>query len=332
MPILYIEVLKQCNLRCVMCGYPTDYPTRGKRLDTEQLKTILRDSLELDCKVVSFGGGEPFLRKDIETLIEYCGQLGLSLHINSNGTRFDDQSIGRLADADHLHLAFSLDHCIPALNDAIRGAGVFDSVKASVAGFLKLAPAVELTLNCVVGAHNLGTLDATVDMAASWGLRGIKFLPLHTNLGHNWKEEDLPENMAGKQDIAGRLGDELERAWTRAQALGLQTSSRAFLRGVPDYLNGTLDFPCYAGHLYGNIDPYGMLFPCYDYMGSLNVIERGLVDAWHSDEMQQLRDKVRHCKTPCWNSGNAEPSLRMDLKSTLRDPRQLVSDLEFYLL
>ncbi len=332
MPILYVEVIKRCNLRCVMCAYPTDYPGSGERMDTAAIERLLRESLDLSCRIVSFGGGEPFLRKDMPRLIDQCGDLGLNLHINTNSTRVDARMARRLAAADHLHLALSLDHCDPAANDAIRGVGVYAAVRDAAAALRRHAPAVELSLNMVVGPHNLGTLERTVDMAASWGLAGIKFLPLHSNLGHRHKDDPLPESMRGALDLAPVLGAELLQAADRARSLGLSTSSLAFLRRVPDYLQGTLHFPCYAGFLYGNVDPFGQLFPCYDHTEPLSVLDGGLVAAWQSEAMNRMRDRVRNCATPCWNSGNAEPSLRMDPATSLADPTQLMIDLEQYLL
>lgn len=332
MPILYIEVIKRCNLRCVMCGYPTDYPGTGKRLDTAAMERVLRDSLELGCRIVSFGGGEPFLRSDMCQLVSLCAELGLGLHINTNGTRIDARVARQLAGAEHLHLALSLDHCDAEANDRVRGAGVFAAVRDAAGHLRQQAPEVNLSLNVVVGAHNLGTLARTVDLAARWGLGGVKFLPLHDNLGHRWKEGGVPEEMRGSADLPTALGEELLRGAERAHALGLQTSSRGFLERVPDYLNGTLHFPCYAGFLYGNIDPFGQMFPCYDHTEPLSVLDHGLVAAWRSPAMDRMRQRVRSCATPCWNSGNAEPSLRMDPLTTLADPAQLLTDLEQYLL
>ncbi len=332
MPILYVEVIKRCNLRCIMCGYPTDYPSRGKRMDTMAMERLLRQATELSCRIVSFGGGEPFLRPDMPRLIDVCGELDLGLHINTNGTRIDAALAQQLAPATHLHLALSLDHCDAEPNDAIRGIGVHRAVREAAATLREHAPAVQLSLNVVVGAHNVGSLERTVDLAASWGLGGIKFLPLHSNLGHRYKDDAIPEAMRGPDDLPRALGEELLHAASRARSLGLATSSLAFLQRVPDYLEGTLHFPCYAGFLYGNIDPFGQLFPCYDHTEPLSVLDQGLVAAWRSEAMNRMRDRVINCATPCWNSGNAEPSLRMDPATSLADPAQLMIDLEQYLL
>ena len=191
-------------------------------------------------------------------------------------------------------------------------------------------PSVQLGLNCLLGAHITESLDRMVDLAADWGVSCLKLLPIHINLQHSWKG-DIPPNLLLTPDHADALADQLDAAWHRARALGLYTSSRAFLQATPAYLRGELTFPCYAGYAYGNVDPYGNIFPCYDHRVPLNIRDRGLIGAWRSDAMQQMRGRVRTCSNPCWNSGNAEPSLRMDLARVLRDPRQIVADLEFLL-
>ncbi len=328
MPLLYMEVIKACNLRCKMCGYPSAYPGRGKRLSTAEIERIVTDATsELGTQVVSYGGGEPFLRRDIVELIAIAEGNGATVHINTNGTQIDAAMCDRLADSRGPHIALSLDHAEPSRNDAIRGEGVFAAVEQAARLLRERVPQATVGLNCVVGPHNLGQIDALVDLASRWRLAAIKFLPLHSNLQHAWMDGLAAEFTT---DAAGApaLGAAVEAARIRARALGLSTSSRAFVRGIAPYLEGKLHFDCYAGYLYGNVDPFGMLFPCYDHAEPLDIREVGIVAAWRGETMQRMRERVRGCANPCWNSGNAEPSLRMDAGAVLGDPLQIIDDLE----
>ena len=327
MPLLYVEVIKRCNLRCQMCAFPSHYPDRGVLLSTDELLQIMRDARELQTRIVSFGGGEPMLRDDILELVQAARENGQALHINTNGTRIDEAVARRLSRADHLHLALSLDHIDAGPNDAIRGRGVRASVQRANDLLRAFAPAVRRSMNVTVGAHSLGSLERTVERAFEWGMVGVKFQPVHHNLGHRYGPGDTPQEMAVTPATARQLGDEVRAAALVAKDLGMATSSDAYVDGMQPYWRGQAQLKCYAGYLYGNIDPYGFLGPCYDHMQPLNVREIGIVAAWRSERMQRMRAAVRGCSNVCWNNGNAEPSLRMSARKVLAQPDQLFRDI-----
>ncbi len=330
MPLLYIEVIKACNLRCRMCGFPGHYPGAGPILTTEQLRTIIADSKQLRTRIVSLGGGEPFLRRDIFDLVDFVATNGQSLHINTNGTRIDDAAAQRLATAGHLHLSLSLDHVDAAANDAIRGDGVWQAVHDANQRLRSQAPTVTRSLNVVVGQHSLGSLRETVRLARAWGVAAIKFQPLHRNLAHRFLPADAARDLDLADDAIDRLAEEALDAREYAVDSGLGTSSAAFVSGFARFWRGRPALDCYAGHVYGNIDPWGQLLPCYDHAEPLDVRTLGLVRAWHSAAMASMRERVRGCENVCWNSGNVEPSLRMVARHHLADPGQLLTDLSLF--
>ena len=111
MPLLYLEVTRECNLSCTMCGFPAGYPGSGEPLTTAEIRTILDAAVhQLRTQVVSFGGGEPFLRADLPDLIDHADRLGLSVHVNTNGTLVDARCADRLARCGKLAIFVSLDH------------------------------------------------------------------------------------------------------------------------------------------------------------------------------------------------------------------------------
>ncbi len=332
MPLLYIELLRRCNLRCVTCGFSSDYPDDGPEMTTEQVQCILRESLKLHTKIVSFGGGEPFLRGDLPELIETCENLGLAAHVNTNGTCISDETVARLAEFRRLALVFSLDHPNPEQNDFLRGSGVFEKVRDVVAKLKDRAPAVHLGLNCVVSHGNVHAMEDMVHLAARWSVDSVKFTPFHDNLNHRWRTFSELDSLRLSPTDLPALARQVERIPELARRFGLMTNSRAFLEGMLEFAAGRVpELPCYAGYMYGNIDPYGRLFPCYDHREPLNVLDLGLVASWRSPAMEQMRTRVRSCTSRCWNTGNAEPSIRLHPATFVLNPGQAWEDLRFYL-
>ena len=177
LPILYVEVTRACNLRCRYCGFSTDYPGRGRELDTSELCRLLDEAHVLGTRIVSFGGGEPFLRRDLPDVLAHAAGLGLAVHVDTNGTLVDHRLARMLARLPRVVLALSLDHPDPGGNDAVRGAGTHAAVASALACLHALAPDVGTSLNCVVGKHNQGRLEGLVALAAHWGVDSVKFSP-----------------------------------------------------------------------------------------------------------------------------------------------------------
>lgn len=332
MPLLYMELTQACNLSCAHCGYQSYLPEiKRELLETNEIVAIMDESRKLKTRIVSFGGGEPFLRDDIFELILEARKLGLAVHINSNGRLLNEERVRRFANVDGLCLVLSLDHSEPSANDRIRGEGTYEAVASAVARVKRLATQVRIGLNCVISPANVGSLPSMVELAADWGVDSVHFTPAHANLNHHWKPSGLKREFVLTQDHAIGLKRELLLVLQTASRLGTATGSTAYLEAIPTLLEGGSLPPCYAGYIYGNIDPYGNLFPCYDHIEALNVRDGGLLKAWRSPEMQRMRRQVRDCSHPCWNTGNAEPSLRMNLPSLLRSPKQILKDMELYL-
>lgn len=330
MPILYVDITSLCNLACRHCGF-RDYPKVGPELSTSRWFEILQEAKELKCRIVSFGGGEPFLRQDLVEIIGKARSLGLSVHIDSNGTMIDRVMARRLGAVGPLTIIFSLDSPVPEINDSIRGRGVFRAVSKAVEHVREEAPGVKIGINCVINQRNLGALQDMIRLGAGWGVDSVKFTPLHDNLNHQWRDSARLGDLALGPSSAPAVREALAPLPELARSLGVSGSSKAFLSRIPDLLEGRHLPACYAGYVYGNIDPYGRLFPCYDHRGTLDVSRMSLVEAWRSSQMQDMRDNVRHCANHCWNTGNAEPSLRMNTWILLRNPAQLLEDMGLYL-
>ena len=81
--IVHLEISNQCNLDCPYC-YVVD--KHGMELSTEQWKKIIEDLVSYGIFQVTFGGGEPTLRKDLGELALYVRESGLNLCMTTNGT------------------------------------------------------------------------------------------------------------------------------------------------------------------------------------------------------------------------------------------------------
>ena len=74
---LIAELTYKCPLRCPYCSNPLDYKTRAAELTTDEWQRVLREAEALGALQVTFTGGEPLLRPDLEQLLTEARRLAL---------------------------------------------------------------------------------------------------------------------------------------------------------------------------------------------------------------------------------------------------------------
>ncbi len=171
---LDVETVYACNLRCVMCphGDPTHVhpPYKGRSLDTEVLKAVIKGGVPQGLRAMRFSGlNEPLLYKDLLDVIAYARQQGiLDVFITTNGMLLTEEISTGLIQAGLTHLMVSIDAATPDTYAAIRTGGDFDTVARNVERFLSIrskmqsvTPQVRLSFIKMQG--NIHELDAFVE-------------------------------------------------------------------------------------------------------------------------------------------------------------------------
>ncbi len=121
---VFLHILTACNLSCSHCYInPAQHGTA--MLGRERLAAWIKLFADEQKKSnIIFLGGEPTMHPDLPYAIEVARSCGYTTTVDSNGFLFHD-FLDRVA-PEHLDfLSFSLDGPDPAVNDPIRGAGVF---------------------------------------------------------------------------------------------------------------------------------------------------------------------------------------------------------------
>ncbi|MBN2320700.1 MAG: radical SAM protein [Acidobacteria bacterium] len=84
-----IELTERCNLNCIHCyiNQPAgDREIQAGEMDTDRVKTVLKEAADLGCLSVRFTGGEPLIRPDFTELYLFARQLGLRIILFTNAT------------------------------------------------------------------------------------------------------------------------------------------------------------------------------------------------------------------------------------------------------
>lgn len=71
---IHLEITGRCNLKCAYC-YNSQFNTPQRfqeEMTTDDIKRLVKEASDMGCKSFAFSGGEPFLRKDIFKIIDFC--------------------------------------------------------------------------------------------------------------------------------------------------------------------------------------------------------------------------------------------------------------------
>jgi cyclic pyranopterin phosphate synthase len=195
---LRVSVTDRCNFRCVYCMpkevFGRDYPflPRAELLTFEEIERLARILAGLGVEKVRITGGEPLVRREVETLVAMLARIpGLDLTLTTNGALLARKAQA-LKDAGLDRITVSLD----SLDDAtFRAMNDVDFPVARVLAGIDAALAAGLDpvkVNVVVkrGAND----DGVVAMARAFRGTGVvvRFIE-YMDVGHTngWRLDDV---------------------------------------------------------------------------------------------------------------------------------------------
>jgi len=193
---LRVSLTDRCNFRCFYClphGEPPIAP-KEQMLSYEEIEYACDIFVELGIEKIRLTGGEPMMRRDIETIIQklvvFKNKGLVDLALTTNGYFLPDRAEGLKA-AGLDRITISLDSLKRDVFRQMTGVDVLDRVLGGIAA-AKRAGLEPIKINAViVRGHNE---DEVVDFAAfarehDVKMRFIEFMPLDS--GHDWSRADV---------------------------------------------------------------------------------------------------------------------------------------------
>ena len=166
--LIFWELTKGCNLRCIHCRASATELSSPDDLSTETAKAIIDQIAEVSSPILVLSGGEPLFRSDIFQLARYGTDKGLRVALATNGTLVTKQVAQKIVDSGVKRVAISLDGSDAATHDTFRGIpGAFD---AAITGFRNLKElGMSVQINTTIARHNAHQLPLVLELAKSIG-------------------------------------------------------------------------------------------------------------------------------------------------------------------
>lgn len=231
---LRVSITDRCNFRCFYClphGEPPIAP-KEQMLSYEEIETVCEIFVSLGIEKIRLTGGEPMMRRDIETIIEKLSRLKqnglIDLALTTNAY-FLPERAQALKDAGLDRVTISLDSLKRDVFKRMTGVDVLDKVLEGIAAAKKVG-LYPIKINAViVRGHNEDEVADFAQFAREHDvkMRFIEFMPLDS--GHDWDRADV---VSGKE-IRERIEQRFPLT-TVDVARGSETSSRyRFADGAP---------------------------------------------------------------------------------------------------
>ncbi len=293
----------RCQMRCKMCNIwenPTDPKTEISAKDLEMLPSF---------KFVNITGGEPFVRRDLEDIVEVMYKKSDRIVISTSG--FHHRRIMQMAEKfPNIGIRVSIEG-LSQRNDDLRGReGGFDRGLKTLLG-LKEMGVKDIGFGITVSNKNSADMLWLYKLSKELGME-FATAAFHNSYYFHRDDNVIHEKETVVSDfhelIEELLKENSPKSWFRA----------FFNLGLINYIrDGKRMLPCEAGTANFFIEPDGEVYPCNgleerywkESMGNIRS-PGSFEDLWFSEQANRVREKVRSCPKNCWMVGTAAPVMK----------------------
>jgi MoaA/NifB/PqqE/SkfB family radical SAM enzyme len=253
--LVHFEVTMRCNAHCGFCDY---WKTDPGAKSTE-LNSFADAARYFNPMVITFTGGEPTLRRDLEDIISAVNNAVRVKYMNliTHAGMLSAERARSIWKAGINQFNISLDY-LDARHDDARG------IPGLSAKIMRTIPRMRevgisgIRFNTVIKRDNLDQLLPIVARAEELGC-GVNF-SCYTD-GKNGNAEGTIHREQARQldDVIRQL---LE---FKSRKRGVITNSDYYLREIPRYVRGEITEPCRSGMRTIHVSPTGYVKRCPDF-------------------------------------------------------------------
>ena len=278
---IHIDVTSRCNLKCVHC-----YVLQGRKdaLSTDDITGFLDQAASMGVMILTFSGGEPFLRGDIFKILAHARQKRFLFRVFTNAVLLDERKIEKLLLLGPLMVGVSVYSMDPAIHDRItKVPGSFLKTRAAVERMAKAGLKIEI--KTVVMKSNADGYTDIVSWSQSLGPKVTRKydIVLTPRIDGGREPLDLMMDDAGRVRLLKslKLKEAVETAEKRGEELEPDSSGSGLMPDEPVCLAGITG--CY-------LSPDGEVYPCIDWrIPCGNILNLPLKRIWKSKNMKRAK-------------------------------------------
>jgi radical SAM protein with 4Fe4S-binding SPASM domain len=292
---------------CHIWKYPTDIKREIKPKELQKLPQL---------KFINITGGEPFVRHDIDEIVEVAFKKAPRVVISTSGYQVDSV-LGLAEKFPKVGIRVSIEG-LSTINDYLRGRNSgFDRGLKTLFGLRKMG-IKDIGFGITVSDNNSSDMLELYELAKNMKM---EFATASFHNSYYFHKED--NKIKNEDEVIDNFYELTDRLLTENSP---KSWFRAFFNiGLINYIKGKRRMlPCEAGDVNFFIEPYGDVYPCNgleekywkESMGNIrdyNTFE----ELWFSQKADSVRELVRTCPKNCWMVGTAAPVMKKYIKHPL---------------
>lgn len=215
-----LELTNQCNNNCLICQ---DKIEKQKKIDKNfnQLKKEIDYFVSVGAKNISIYGGEPYLNKNIDKVLKYINQLGLSCDISTNARIFSYRPfVENLAGLKILIITTLFSHKKDVHDYLTAVSGSYQQTVKAIKNLVQFNIPVAVTITLT--KKNVKDLLKTVEFLSRLSVRRIKISGL-INQGKMVERPDLVPVFSSVKTELAKVVD-----WAKNKDIGLSFEKLPF--------------------------------------------------------------------------------------------------------
>jgi len=290
----------RCNCKCSFCR-STSFD-HGNELNTQECLNIIRNLGIKKVPLLSLTGGEPLLRKDIYAIIRAGKKYGIHINVLTNGLLLEscaDEILGSGLDA----ITISMDSASSSKHDSLRHRkGLFVQAERGIRKIkdMRRGQKPKIFLGVTISAENFCELDAIIDY---WKTKvdEIIFQPIHDGFKDSifkLSDQSMFINQEQRESFLGIWGHIKKKHGCFRGGYESEFPNYFFNRAELHHA-----YKCFAGSFMLQIDAYGNVYPCPDFIekvGNLREEEFGAI--WSGEKLSRFRASLKRSrKCFCWH-------------------------------
>ena len=324
---LTISVTDKCNKKCLTCNI-WKLDSRQDELTLDEFEQLFKDLNGNGLIYLEFTGGEPYLRDDLDELVNKAFQNISTLQfvtITTNGYDADHiisktrKILESIPPDCSLVLGVSIDGD-KTLHDKLKGvSGSWETASSTLNKSYELEkeyPNLRTHVSYTINNFNVGhfeechkSLDIPID--------DISFSVQHSGLLYNNTNKVTLDIDLIRTDLEYLKKNPRKTDSYDPVSLFRSKSYDRYVQGIIPYINGERSIRCAALKLSGYIDARGEVYPCIMWDKVLgNVRDNKFKSLW--DDSDDTRKQINEKTCPgCWTPCEVQPSLLINLRKLL---------------
>ena len=253
--LVHFEVTARCNARCGFCDY-WKTPGTAKQYELDSFADAARF---FNPMLVTWTGGEPLLRRDLEELVAAVDRvpgLKYTTLITHGGMLTAERAVS-LWEAGIHQFNISLDY-LDGRHDTARGIPGLTAKIMKTVSAMRERGITAVRFNTVIKDDNLDQIVPIVERAQALKV-GVNFSVYTDSKNGNRTHLIRGEQLRQLEELTREL------LAIKRRRRGVITNSDYYLEQLPRYASGAMTEPCRAGIDTIHINPFGHVRRCPDF-------------------------------------------------------------------